>query len=167
MPGPNSVGGDVDGRGINLHELGAKYAFSTPGPRRKIARPVPETVFHYTDAPGLFGIITNKELWFTDTRFLNDVSEGEYARTTILNTLRSLATPEDPIVTQVVANLEKTFGSPPDAAYVACFCWSSPHSGVSQSVRLRVGGASPQSGATNGYSFEVRNRGGRRSQLLR
>lgn len=124
MPGPNSVFGVVDGRGTTLQQLGEKYAFATPGPRRKIARPVPETVFHYTDAPGLFGIITSGQLWFTDTRFLNDVSEGAYARMTILNTLRRLQRAEDPIVSQVVAKLDKVFGSTPNASYVACFCES-------------------------------------------
>jgi hypothetical protein len=124
MPGPNSVGGAVDGRGTNLHQLGEKYAFSTPGPRRKTPGPVPETVFHYTDAAGLFGIITSGELRFTDTRFLNDVSEGEYARTTIVRTLQRLEIPADPFVKQVVANLAEMFEAPPDASYVACFCES-------------------------------------------
>ena len=34
--------------------------------------------YHYTDATGLIGILTSHRLWATDTRFLNDPSEGRF-----------------------------------------------------------------------------------------
>ena len=37
------------------------------------------TLWHYTDASGLLGILQNNELWFTDASFLNDASEMSYA----------------------------------------------------------------------------------------
>ena len=36
---------------------------------------IKETLYHYTDASGLKGIIDNQEIWFTDYRYLNDPSE--------------------------------------------------------------------------------------------
>ncbi len=36
---------------------------------------VPEFVYHYTDASGLYGMLNNKKLWLTDYRFLNDTTE--------------------------------------------------------------------------------------------
>jgi len=35
--------------------------------------------YHYTDAPGLLGILDSNTLWATDIRHLNDPSEGSYA----------------------------------------------------------------------------------------
>ena len=32
--------------------------------------------YHYTDINGLYGILLNKQLWLTDSRFLNDHTEG-------------------------------------------------------------------------------------------
>jgi hypothetical protein len=37
------------------------------------------TLWHYTNARGLLGILQNNELWFTDASFLNDASEMSYA----------------------------------------------------------------------------------------
>jgi hypothetical protein len=39
----------------------------------------PEYVYHYTSADALLGIINNQEMWCTDYRFMNDVSELEHA----------------------------------------------------------------------------------------
>ena len=38
----------------------------------------PAELFHYTDADGLFGIVTKNCLWAGNVRFLNDESELEY-----------------------------------------------------------------------------------------
>lgn len=35
-------------------------------------------LYHYTNAAGLRGILTSRKLWLTDTRFMNDRSEGNY-----------------------------------------------------------------------------------------
>lgn len=37
--------------------------------------PLPQALYHYTDAGGLYGILTKKALWATDYRFLNDTAE--------------------------------------------------------------------------------------------
>lgn len=38
----------------------------------------PDGLWHYTDGVGLQGIVTQEELWATDTRFLNDATEINY-----------------------------------------------------------------------------------------
>lgn len=40
---------------------------------------IPDTLYHYTDASGLLGIVENNEIWATDSRFLNDRTELIYA----------------------------------------------------------------------------------------
>lgn len=44
---------------------------------------VPGTVYHYTDAGGLFGMLNGKKLWLTDYRFLNDTTEFSHIYTTL------------------------------------------------------------------------------------
>lgn len=39
----------------------------------------PLTVSHYTDASGLLGILRDRELWATDTLFMNDSTESRWA----------------------------------------------------------------------------------------
>lgn len=41
---------------------------------------LPDLVYHYTDAAGLVGMLTNGAIWATDYRFLNDRSEFEHTR---------------------------------------------------------------------------------------
>lgn len=41
------------------------------------ASPIPDTVYHYTTADGLVGILTSKRVWATDCRSLNDETESE------------------------------------------------------------------------------------------
>lgn len=43
-------------------------------------KPLPRDLFHYTDSSALMGILENEELWATDTRFLNDISELQWAK---------------------------------------------------------------------------------------
>jgi hypothetical protein len=38
-----------------------------------------DTLFHYTTAAGLLGILNTANIWATDLRFLNDVQEAVYA----------------------------------------------------------------------------------------
>lgn len=40
--------------------------------------PLPAVVHHYTDTPGVLGILESGELWATDYRYLNDSSELQY-----------------------------------------------------------------------------------------
>ena len=40
---------------------------------------MPETLYHYTDAAGLLGIVTSGTVWATHSAYLNDASEFQYA----------------------------------------------------------------------------------------
>lgn len=52
----------------------------------------PALIYHYTSHDGLLGVLRNKQVWATNTRFLNDASEGlhavDYARNAIENRMR-------------------------------------------------------------------------------
>jgi len=45
------------------------------------------TVFHYTSATGLMGIIKRRELWATESNYLNDSSEVSFASNTLISLL--------------------------------------------------------------------------------
>jgi len=47
----------------------------------------PERLFHYTSSTALLGILTSGELWFTDFRYLNDLSELKYGVDLFINEL--------------------------------------------------------------------------------
>lgn len=93
------------------------------------------TLFHYTTATGLLGIVSNAELWATDYAFLNDRQELDFARNRFVRALHALKDPTaDPLhpfhgdhtfagefesfVRLVVDNLERTSSR----VYVTCFC---------------------------------------------
>lgn len=40
-------------------------------------QPRPSVLYHYTDLAGFMGIVRSKQIWATDTRFLNDVTETQ------------------------------------------------------------------------------------------
>ncbi len=50
---------------------------------------VPDTLYHYTDASGLVGMLTNHKVWFTDIRFLNDKTEIIHTRNLVNSLLSS------------------------------------------------------------------------------
>lgn len=47
------------------------------------------TIYHYTTAQGLLGIIQNQEIWATRSLFLNDPSEVVFAATTLVDMLQT------------------------------------------------------------------------------
>ena len=50
---------------------------------------LPKTVYHYTDAAGLIGILKNRQIWATHVTYLNDASELlHFARLAASITLR-------------------------------------------------------------------------------
>ncbi|MEH3038114.1 MAG: DUF2971 domain-containing protein [Sphingomonas adhaesiva] len=51
---------------------------------------VPEEVFHYTDAAGLHGMLSQHSIWLTDHRFLNDKTEAAYTKTLVRSILDKL-----------------------------------------------------------------------------
>lgn len=44
---------------------------------------IPETLYHYTSADGLLGILSSKSLWMTELRYMNDLFELQYSRNLI------------------------------------------------------------------------------------
>jgi len=51
----------------------------------------PEIVYHYTNAAGLLGILSNNEIWLGDVEFMNDAQELKYARTAVVAQLKAKA----------------------------------------------------------------------------
>ena len=52
-----------------------------------------ETLFHYTTAAGLLGIVSSASLWATDVHFLNDAQEAVYAKEAVLEAVRRMESP--------------------------------------------------------------------------
>ena len=50
-------------------------------------------IYHYTTISGLIGIISNKDLWASDCRFLNDGTELSYAKEIFLKEVEKLKLP--------------------------------------------------------------------------
>jgi hypothetical protein len=97
-----------------------------------------ETLFHYTTAAGLLGILHSSVFWATDLRFLNDAQEAVYARDLFVDAMRNAGNPalqpghplhdvaEDFAETFVGYKelVAKELNSPDFAVYVTCFCES-------------------------------------------
>jgi Protein of unknown function (DUF2971) len=96
------------------------------------------TLFHFTTAAGLLGVLTSSRMWATDLRFLNDAEESVYARERFVHAVRDV---ENPALapTHSLHDLADEFGqtfarykrlveqelsSFPFGVYVACFCES-------------------------------------------
>jgi Protein of unknown function (DUF2971) len=52
-----------------------------------------DTLFHYTTAAGLLGILKSSAFWATDLRFLNDAQEAIYARELFVDAIRMTDNP--------------------------------------------------------------------------
>ncbi|WCL50690.1 DUF2971 domain-containing protein [Leptospira sp. GIMC2001] len=52
--------------------------------KKELIFPKNSYIYHYTSIDGLMGIIQNKAIYSTDARFLNDISEQNYAKNLIL-----------------------------------------------------------------------------------
>ncbi len=52
-----------------------------------------ETLFHYTTATGLLGILTGSSIWASDLMFLNDSQEAVYARDLVFGAIRDMQNP--------------------------------------------------------------------------
>lgn len=100
--------------------------------------PSTDTLFHYTTATRLLGILKTSSIWATDLRFLNDAEEAVYARGRFVEAVRAVENPAlDPThhlhhmadefgqtfmsYKQLVEQVITSFSFP---AYVACFCES-------------------------------------------
>jgi hypothetical protein len=52
-----------------------------------------DTLFHYTTAAGLLGILQDANIWATDLRFLNDAQESIYARDIVVGAVEGMENP--------------------------------------------------------------------------
>lgn len=50
---------------------------------------VPQVLYHYTSAEGLSGILTSQSFWMTDIRYMNDLSESQYAMELLIERLNT------------------------------------------------------------------------------
>ena len=51
--------------------------------------PRPATLYHYTDLSGFMGIVRSGQIWATDTRFLNDVTEAQQIWSFLIGRLKA------------------------------------------------------------------------------
>ncbi len=97
-----------------------------------------DTLFHYTTAAGLLGILSSSAFWATDLRFLNDAQEAVYAHELFVDAVRSADNPALQ-AGHFLHHIAEEFGedfarykqlvaeelnSPNFAVYVTCFCES-------------------------------------------
>lgn len=55
------------------------------GDIRKEIQAKPDIIYHYTSPAALLSIIKNREIWFSDVKFLNDETENRYIYLTLKN----------------------------------------------------------------------------------
>ena len=95
-----------------------------------------ESLYHYTTAAGLQGILSRQAVWASDLRFLNDANEGLYAYDVFADSIAQMENPflstaheeedlergyEFAVFKEFVAS---EFSSPEDHVFVTCFCES-------------------------------------------
>ena len=95
-----------------------------------------DTLFHYTTAEGLLGILNDSVFWATDLRFLNDAQEAVYARETLVDAVLNVDTSALPLGHPAHDHPEEfemeftgyknlvagELNSPNFPVYVTCFC---------------------------------------------
>ncbi|NNC17377.1 DUF2971 domain-containing protein [Corallococcus exiguus] len=86
----------------------------------------PITLYHYTDARGLLGILDTKHFWFSQAGFLNDSTELTHADSIIRSALnrrleftKSLAARE---MLTAALNSVDPFSTYSAGSFIACFC---------------------------------------------
>jgi len=81
-------------------------------------------LFHYTDLAGLQGIIANKDLWLTDSRYSNDSEEMRHGYKVAETVIKDLeAKGGDPQWLEYLGKVRALLGKPPvEAVYITCFC---------------------------------------------
>ena len=88
----------------------------------------PLFLYHYTDAPGLMGIVTTQAIWATHFGYLNDSQEVVYAAGLVEELIEKLEqeSVEDGETRRLLDQVRATYNPFAEtlAAYVACFCSS-------------------------------------------
>lgn len=91
-----------------------------------LSEDLPPCVFHYTHADGLKGILTNRVIWATDARYLNDTTELSYINTVILETADKLKSDfkSDAALAFLAAASDGLLNGSTGTQdiYVSCFC---------------------------------------------
>src|SRR2546423_4685399 len=100
--------------------------------------PTPPTLWHYTDANGLFGITTSRQLRFGDARFLNDRTERTHGERVLEQVFAEEAERDDDDATRKFQELIRVMRSP-DRLYIASF--SATKESISQWQRYGADGA--------------------------
>lgn len=99
---------------------------------------LPQRLFHYTTAKGIYGILTSGAIWATDIRFMNDAQELLYAEEIVRQVVSGIDNPAlDPNhpnhadaahFGEMFATFKETFlgdlSSPRFSLFAACFCES-------------------------------------------
>ncbi len=87
--------------------------------------PLPSTLYHYTTASGLLGILSSESLWATNARYLNDTSELLYGRELVSRVISTevSALPEGHLknwLCEFVDLVHQAFET--TETYITCFC---------------------------------------------
>ena len=72
---------------------------------------VPRTLYHYTSADGLLGILKSHSIWMTNLRYMNDFSELQYAHEMIATVLKQKAAAQSAgeILKEFFRRIDNTF----------------------------------------------------------
>jgi hypothetical protein len=82
----------------------------------------PSTLYHYTGAAGLKGILSKDSLWATNFSFLNDPSEVEYGRELVRQTLKEKKEADHSSTRNLLDEIDRCFAEQlPSEVYVSCF----------------------------------------------
>jgi len=87
---------------------------------------IPVVLYHYTTAEGLIGIFDSLSMWMTNLRYMNDLSELQYARDVIAKVInaKSREYTSNPVQIEFFRRIQQTF-SPFEgslAVFATCFC---------------------------------------------
>lgn len=113
----------LDFKALNSILIGTSAKISAS--RNGLQTDVPELLFHYTTAAGMRGILDSSQLWATNYRFLNDVSEVAYSVSLFESLIQErLAKVQNDVVSEFLSRTLSTangFDGMLDC-YIACFC---------------------------------------------
>ncbi|MBC7817480.1 MAG: DUF2971 domain-containing protein [Planctomycetaceae bacterium] len=80
-------------------------------------------LYHYTDLPGLNGIVSNNDLWLTHLRFSNDDEEMTHGQNIVAELLKERPKKPERGQLSYLERLEEILDEPvTDGVYVCCFC---------------------------------------------
>jgi len=80
-----------------------------------------DIIYHYTDAPGLLGIVKERTFWATKSSFLNDPTENTHAFDVVRSHIAKLAKGSDESALLAAAALPR-IARPETDLYVTSFC---------------------------------------------